>query len=217
MVRLTSADSGLRGPANTMSISRPWFSLATRWTAPTKRHRSVHLLSKWAEPATSSTTVGESRASDGAHAGDAHDPHHSFVAPQELSEFASGLGNLRGDLVGQPIADFDPPAGVRGELERGQEPFTTAADVGHLGHRAVLGKQRVDLAGQPGPQADQRRPRLDSLYGAGPTDSGSVQFYAPDGFHLKVGKTAARDGIPEKEGFDLPRGAGLRRRRSARR
>jgi Animal haem peroxidase len=49
---------------------------------------------------------------------------------------------------------------------------------------------------------------LDSLYGAGPTDPGSAQFYAPDGFHLKVGKTAAVDGIPEKEGFDLPRGAG---------
>lgn len=49
---------------------------------------------------------------------------------------------------------------------------------------------------------------LDSLYGAGPNDPGSARFYESDGFHLKVGKTAAIDGISAKEGFDLPRGAG---------
>jgi hypothetical protein len=49
---------------------------------------------------------------------------------------------------------------------------------------------------------------LDSLYGAGPTDPGSTKFYAADGLHLKMGKTAAVDGITAKEGFDLPRGAG---------
>jgi hypothetical protein len=49
---------------------------------------------------------------------------------------------------------------------------------------------------------------LDSLYGAGPQDSGSAKFYAADGLHLKMGKTAAIDGIPAKEGFDLPRGMG---------
>ena len=41
---------------------------------------------------------------------------------------------------------------------------------------------------------------LDSLYGNGPQDPGSVQFYAPDGVHLKVG--AAVGGPP---GSDLPR------------
>jgi hypothetical protein len=49
---------------------------------------------------------------------------------------------------------------------------------------------------------------LDSLYGAGPEDPGSAKFYAADGLHLKVGKTAPADGISGKEGFDLPRGAG---------
>ena len=49
---------------------------------------------------------------------------------------------------------------------------------------------------------------LDSLYGAGPTDPGSAKFYAADGIHLKMGKTAAAEGIAAKEGFDLPRGAG---------
>jgi hypothetical protein len=49
---------------------------------------------------------------------------------------------------------------------------------------------------------------LDSLYGAGPTDPGSAKFYEADGLHLKMGKTAAIDGIQAKEGFDLPRGAG---------
>jgi heme peroxidase len=49
---------------------------------------------------------------------------------------------------------------------------------------------------------------LDSMYGAGPTDPESAKFYAADGLHLKMGKTAAIDGIAAKEGFDLPRGAG---------
>ena len=42
---------------------------------------------------------------------------------------------------------------------------------------------------------------LDSLYGAGPQDAGSAQFYS-DGIHLKMG---AADGSPAGQGFDLPR------------
>ena len=42
---------------------------------------------------------------------------------------------------------------------------------------------------------------LDSLYGAGPQDPGSAQFYS-DGLHLKMG---AADGVPAGQGFDLPR------------
>ena len=42
---------------------------------------------------------------------------------------------------------------------------------------------------------------LDSLYGAGPQDPGSAQFYS-DGLHLKMG---AADGTPAGQGFDLPR------------
>ena len=49
---------------------------------------------------------------------------------------------------------------------------------------------------------------LDSLYGAGPQDSESARFFAADGIHFKLGKTVAADGIPAKDGFDLPRGAG---------
>jgi hypothetical protein len=49
---------------------------------------------------------------------------------------------------------------------------------------------------------------LDSLYGAGPADPGSTMFYEVDGLHLKMGRTAAADGIVAKDGFDLPRGAG---------
>src|SRR5918997_3576146 len=45
---------------------------------------------------------------------------------------------------------------------------------------------------------------LDSLYGAGPQDPESAQFYEADGLHLKMGKTTG----PVKNGFDLPRGAG---------
>ena len=49
---------------------------------------------------------------------------------------------------------------------------------------------------------------LDSLYGAGPNDAASEKFYEADGVHLKMGKTDAIGGIPAKQGFDLPRGAG---------
>src|SRR3954453_12782507 len=49
---------------------------------------------------------------------------------------------------------------------------------------------------------------LDSLYGAGPQDPGSAKVYEADGEHLKVGRNGAADGIPAKDGFDLPRGAG---------
>src|SRR5204862_1334262 len=41
---------------------------------------------------------------------------------------------------------------------------------------------------------------LDSLYGAGPTDPGSASFYEADGIHLRMGKTAAANGIPAKDG-----------------
>jgi hypothetical protein len=49
---------------------------------------------------------------------------------------------------------------------------------------------------------------LDSLYGAGPADPGSAQFYEPDGIHLKAGKSKADGGFAAMDGFDLPRGAG---------
>ena len=49
---------------------------------------------------------------------------------------------------------------------------------------------------------------LDSLYGAGPGDPKSAKFYESDGLHLKMGKTVAADGVPAKDGFDLPRGLG---------
>jgi Animal haem peroxidase len=49
---------------------------------------------------------------------------------------------------------------------------------------------------------------LDSLYGGGPNEPRSADFYEADGLHLKMGKTRAIDNIPAKDGFDLPRGAG---------
>jgi hypothetical protein len=49
---------------------------------------------------------------------------------------------------------------------------------------------------------------LDSLYGAGPADPGSAEFYESDGVHLKTGTAEAGDGINTVAGHDLPRGAG---------
>ena len=44
---------------------------------------------------------------------------------------------------------------------------------------------------------------LDSLYGAGPQEPASADFYEADGLHLKMGSTT-----DDRQGFDLPRGAG---------
>ncbi|HEX5468635.1 MAG TPA: heme peroxidase family protein [Gaiellaceae bacterium] len=79
-------------------------------------------------------------------------------------------------------------------------------------HDLTFDKTKVMLGEHVGPadllQARSPTLDLDSLYGAGPADPGSAKFYEPDGIHLKMGKTRAADGIPAKDGFDLPRGAG---------
>ena len=69
----------------------------------------------------------------------------------------------------------------------------------------------VDLLQARSPSLD-----LDSLYGAGPTIP-SRRSSTKDGLHLKMGKTVASARIAGEDGFDLPRGAGSTRRRSARR
>ena len=57
---------------------------------------------------------------------------------------------------------------------------------------------------------------LDSLYGGGPSDPESAQFYDADGLHLKTGDTIRVGPDREKVGHDLPRvgtgGAANRRR-----
>ena len=56
---------------------------------------------------------------------------------------------------------------------------------------------------------------LDSLYGAGPSDPESAKFYESDGLHLKMGKTAAADGIDGEGGLrPAARRRDRRRRRS---
>jgi hypothetical protein len=79
-------------------------------------------------------------------------------------------------------------------------------------HDLTFDKTNVMLGANVSPvqllQARSPSLDLDSLYGAGPQDPGSARFYEADGLHLKVGKTAASEGTPAKDGFDLPRGAG---------
>jgi len=80
-------------------------------------------------------------------------------------------------------------------------------------HDLTFDKTNVMLDGpqvSPSQLLQARSPSLDldSLYGAGPQDPASAKFYEPDGLHLKMGKTVAAEGIPAKDGFDLPRGAG---------
>jgi hypothetical protein len=46
---------------------------------------------------------------------------------------------------------------------------------------------------------------LDSLYGLGPAHDDSARFYENDGVRLLMGRTAAASGLPDLQGFDLPR------------
>ena len=71
---------------------------------------------------------------------------------------------------------------------------------GHAGHRGL-------------PRATCCRPARPALTSTRSTARArrtpeSARFYAADGIHFKLGKTVAADGIPAKDGFDLPRGAG---------
>ena len=71
----------------------------------------------------------------------------------------------------------------------------------------------VDIA--PADLLQGRSPSLDldSLYGAGPSDSESARFYADDR-HLKMGETVAVGDLEARQGFDLPRlGTGSARAR----
>jgi hypothetical protein len=81
-----------------------------------------------------------------------------------------------------------------------------------IDHDLTFDKTSVTLGTNVSPsqllQARSPSLDLDSLYGAGPLDPGSAKFYEADGMHLRAGKTDAADGIPGKNGFDLPRGAG---------
>ena len=81
-----------------------------------------------------------------------------------------------------------------------------------LDHDLTFDKTDVMLGANVSPaqllQARSPSLDLDSLYGAGPQDPESAKFYEADGLHLKMGKTVAAEGIPAKNGFDLPRGAG---------
>ena len=81
-----------------------------------------------------------------------------------------------------------------------------------IDHDLTFDRTKVTLGTAVSPAAllQARSPSLDldSLYGAGPQDPKSAKFYAADGIRFKLGKTAAADGIPAMDGFDLPRGAG---------
>jgi hypothetical protein len=81
-----------------------------------------------------------------------------------------------------------------------------------IDHDLTFDKTTVMLGARvsPAEMVQARSPSLDldSLYGGGPADPESARFYAADGMHLKVGRTEAVDDLPDKDGFDLPRGEG---------
>jgi Animal haem peroxidase len=108
----------------------------------------------------------------------------------------------------------------------GGEPSKVPAGFTYLGqfvdHDLTFDRTDVMLGANvpPGELLQDRSPRLDldSLYGGGPGDPESAQFYEADGLHLKMGRTVAAEGDPAMDGFDLPRrgsGRSAKKRREA--
>jgi hypothetical protein len=119
-----------------------------------------------------------------------------------------GTGRQLGDPARRALADLMAAGGGRGS--RVPAGFTYLGQF--IDHDLTFDKTNVALgANVPATQLLQARSPsldLDSMYGAGPADPESAKFYAPDGLHLRMGKTAAGDGEAARDGFDLPRGAG---------
>jgi hypothetical protein len=94
---------------------------------------------------------------------------------------------------------------------RGSSAGSIPAGFTYLGqfidHDLTFDKTAVTLGDHISPaqlvQARSPSLDLDSLYGAGPQEPASADFYEADGLHLKMGSTT-----DDRQGFDLPRGAG---------
>jgi hypothetical protein len=114
------------------------------------------------------------------------------------------LGDLNREKIGNAMASG---GGGESQIPAGFTYLGQFAD-----HDLTFDKTNVMLGQHVSPaqllQARSPSLDLDSLYGVGPADPGSATFYEADGLHLKMGTTAAADGIAAKEGFDLLRGAG---------
>ncbi len=120
----------------------------------------------------------------------------------------SGINKQLGDANRKKIAAaMVASAGNQSQIPAG---FTYLGQF--VDHDLTFDKTEVMLGDNVAPidllQARSPSLDLDSMYGAGPNDPESAKFYEADGLHLKMGSTAAIGGIPAKQGFDLPRGAG---------
>jgi hypothetical protein len=124
------------------------------------------------------------------------------VPPFRFSRMGpKGTGKQLGELNRSKIADAMTATNLT--------PGTIPAGFTYLGqfidHDLTFDKtvlmENADVS--PATLESSRSPTLDldCLYGAGPQDPGSAQFYS-DGIHLKMG---AADGSPSGQGFDLPR------------
>ena len=119
-----------------------------------------------------------------------------------------GINRQLGEPLRRKLADKMTAGGSPGS--RVPAGFTYLGQF--IDHDLTFDRTKVTLGTAVSPAAllQARSPSLDldSLYGAGPQDPKSAKFYAADGIRFKLGKTAAADGIPAMDGFDLPRGAG---------
>lgn len=130
------------------------------------------------------------------------------VPPFRFSRLGpSGINRQLGDPNRRKIAVAMIAPGGAGPIPAGYTYLGQFVD-----HDLTFDKTNVMLGENVSPaqllQARSPSLDLDSLYGAGPNDPASAKFYEADGVHLKMGRTDAIGGIPAKQGFDLPRGAG---------
>jgi len=137
-------------------------------------------------------------------------PEEALTAPFRFSRMGpSGINHQLGEGIRETVADV--------MASGGGGPSDLPAGFTYLGqfvdHDLTFDRTSVMLGQNVTPaeliQARSPSLDLDSLYGAGPDDPASENFYEADGIHLRTGKTVAVDLAPTAmEGFDLPRGAG---------
>ncbi|HEV3478015.1 MAG TPA: heme peroxidase family protein [Gaiellaceae bacterium] len=134
------------------------------------------------------------------------DDNLAFAAADAVPPFRFSRMGPKGS--GKQLAEANRLKIAQAMTAGGQMPAGMAAGFTYLGqfvdHDLTFDKTALMEGADVNPATLEqgRSPSLDldSLYGLGPQDPGSAQFYS-DGLHLKVGSA---DGTPS-QGFDLPR------------
>jgi hypothetical protein len=120
----------------------------------------------------------------------------SRVGPKGTPLSAAATAKIAAAMIGSGGGVGDVPAGYTYFGQFVDHDLTMDVTDVALGEDV----RPVDLLQARSPSLD-----LDSLYGAGPTDTVSAKFYEADGLHLRTGATVAIGSDGAKPAHDLPR------------